>query len=309
MRERDRPDGTEPGPGKAAGQFALGRPEEPVGPGPELARLAGDGGPVEELVARLRPAGLSVLDGLRVVVLAAHGAARPPDILRALIGEPCAAAAQLPDGRALAVLNDPPPRAEPAVDVRLAARLALLAPSLCAERVAVGVSDLITAASALPAAVREAGHALTLAAARPEPMAVAGPDDLATHCALLAHVPDDMRGIYVRRMLGPLRTHDARHRTELEQTLDVFLQCSGSWSRSADRLHIHVNTLRYRIARIAELTGRDPTELAGQTDLFLALSFAPRPADGRAEDGVATSPAAASRWRWSRSAPAGCCWC
>jgi hypothetical protein len=287
MRERDRSDGTEPGPRTAAGGFALGRPGEPIGAGPELARLAADGGPVEEIVARLRPAGLSALDGLRVVVLAAHGGVRPLDILRALIDEPCAAVARLSDGRVLAVLNDPPPRAEPAVDARLAARLALLAPSFQAERVAVGVSDLITTATALSAAVCEAGHALALATARAEPTAVAGPDDLATHRALLAHVPDELRGVYVRRLLGPLRAHDARHRTVLEQTLDVFLQCSGSWTRSADRLHIHVNTLRYRIARIAELTGRDPTELAGQTDLLLALSFAPRRSEDRMEDGVA----------------------
>ncbi|HEX4787922.1 MAG TPA: helix-turn-helix domain-containing protein [Actinospica sp.] len=271
--------------------------------GRELARLAADGGPVDELVARLGPAGLSVLDGLRVAVLTVDGggvaggacgggrgergrpgACRALDVLSALIEEPTTAslslaaqttapapAAQLPDGRALAILADPPPRTESAVAERLAARLSLLAPSLGAEQVAVGVSDLVTAAAGLPAAVREAGHALALAAARPEPLAVAGPDDLATHRALLAHIPDELRSVYVRRLLGPLRAHDERHRTALEQTLDVFLQCSGSWSRSAARLDIHVNTLRYRIGRIAELTGRDPTELDGQTDLFLAL--------------------------------------
>jgi sugar diacid utilization regulator len=244
-------------------------------PGPELVRLAAADGPVHELAARLRPAGLAVLDGLRVAVLTAHGPGRAIDVLRVLIEEPGATrappAVQLADGRALAILADPPPRTGPAVDARLAARLTLLAPSLGARRVAVGVSDLVTAAAGLPVAVREAGHALALAAGRPEPLAVAGPDDLASHRALLAHLPDELRDVYVRRLLGPLRAHDARHHTELEQTLDVFLQCSGSWSRCAARLHIHVNTLRYRIARIAELTGRDPTVLDGQTDLFLAL--------------------------------------
>jgi PAS domain-containing protein len=323
MRVHGQTDGTEPGPRTSTGGFALGvAPSEPVagprepcrltraeitewfawefareateptGPtrrtGRELARLAADGGPVEELAARLRPAGLSVLDGLRVAVLSVDGGGQALAVLSALIeleesspaasaaqapppAPPPAPAAQLPDGRALAILADPPPRTEPAVAERLAARLNLLAPSLGAERVAVGISDLVTAAAGLPAAVREAGHALALAAARPEPLAVAGPDDLATHRALLAHLPDELRNVYVRRLLGPLRAHDERYRTALEQTLDVFLQCSGSWSRCAALLDIHVNTLRYRIGRIAELTGRDPTELDGQTDLFLAL--------------------------------------
>ena len=55
-------------------------------------------------------------------------------------------------------------------------------------------------------------------------------------------------------------------------TLRVFLDCSGSWKRAADRLHLHVNTLRYRIERIGQLTGRDLTDLADQVDLYIALS-------------------------------------
>lgn len=269
MRVRGLADGTDPGPPTPTGQCA---------PGWELARLAAADAPAEELAARLRPAGLSPLAALCVAVLTATGAATPLEVLRALIGEPAGAggpgppapAAQLPDGRAVAILADSP-RGAPAVEAWLAARLAVLAPTLGVDEVAVGVSDLVTGAAALPGAVREAGHALALADARPEPLAVAGPDDLATHLALLAHVPDELRSAYVRRLLGPLRAHDAHHHTALEQTLDVFLQCSGSWSRCAARLHIHVNTLRYRIARIAELTGRDPTALTGQTDLLLAL--------------------------------------
>ena len=51
----------------------------------------------------------------------------------------------------------------------------------------------------------------------------------------------------------------------------VFLACSASWNRCARRLHIHVNTLRYRMAKIGELTGRDPSRLDHLVDLHLAL--------------------------------------
>jgi len=244
--------------------------------GQELAQLAADPGQVAELVARLRPVGLSAVDGLRVVVLTVEGNNRAIRVLRALIEDPRDTkplpVAALPDGRAIGILADPP-TASSAVPVveRLTARLQAIAPALGADRVRVGISDLVMSATALSAAVREAGYALGLAARREGRLSVSGHDDLATHQALLAHVPDDLRASYVHRLLGPLRAHDERHHTSLEETLDVFLQCSGSWSRCAAQLHIHVNTLRYRVTRIAELTGRDPTRLDEQVDLFLAL--------------------------------------
>jgi len=241
--------------------------------GQELAQLAAAPGPVVEIAARLRPVGLTALDGLRVVVLTVDGNNQPIRVLRALIDDPQGTkplpGAALPDGRAVGIIGEP--RAGENVVERLTARLKAIAPALGTDRVSVGVSDLVTSVAALPAAVREAGYALGLATRDPGRLHVAGHTDLATHQALLAHVPDDLRSGYVQRLLGPLRAHDERHHAALEETLDVFLQCSGSWSRCAARLHIHVNTLRYRIARIAELTGRDPTRLEEQVDLFLAL--------------------------------------
>ena len=250
--------------------------------GEELAQLAAAPGPVAEIVARLRPVGLSAVDGLRVVVLTVEGNNQSIRVLRALIDDPQETkplpGAALPDGRAVGIVPDPidppdssdSPASLPVVE-RLTARLQAIAPALGMDRVCVGVSDLVTGATALPAAVREAGYALGYAASRGERLSVSGHGDLTTHQALLAHVPDDLRASYVHRLLGPLRAHDERHHASLEETLDIFLQCSGSWSRCAGQLHIHVNTLRYRIARIAELTGRDPTRLDEQVDLFLAL--------------------------------------
>lgn len=252
----------------------LGEAREPLRQlGQELAQLAAREGPVAEIVARLRPVGLSAVDGLRVVVLTVEGTNRAVRVLRALIDDPQGMkplpGAELPDGRAVGIIGEPQTGGD-AVE-RLTARLKAIAPALSMDRVCVGVSDLVTSATALPAAVREAGYALGLAARHPDRLSVAGHTDLATHQALLAHVPEELRAGYVNRLLGPLRAHDDRHHAALEETLDVFLQCSGSWSRCAAQLHIHVNTLRYRIARIAELTGRDPTKLEDQVDLFLAL--------------------------------------
>jgi DNA-binding PucR family transcriptional regulator len=55
------------------------------------------------------------------------------------------------------------------------------------------------------------------------------------------------------------------------RTLGVFLDCAGSWNACAEQLHVHVNTVRYRIRRIEELTGRNLTTMADRVDFFLAL--------------------------------------
>ena len=72
-------------------------------------------------------------------------------------------------------------------------------------------------------------------------------------------------------ILGPLRAHDRQHDTALERTLRVFLGRDGQWSTTAGELYVHVNTLRNRVTRIGELTGRDVTGLEDRVDLFLAL--------------------------------------
>jgi DNA-binding PucR family transcriptional regulator len=84
-------------------------------------------------------------------------------------------------------------------------------------------------------------------------------------------VPADTRRAFRRRLLGPVLEYDRSHATDLLGTLDAFLDCDGSWSRCADRLHLHVNTLRYRIGRIEQLTGRDLSRFPDRVDLFLAL--------------------------------------
>jgi hypothetical protein len=134
--------------------------------------------------------------------------------------------------------------------------------------VRVGVSDPVTGGPGLLAALAEARSVLLAA----EPGArVVGPERLSSHAALLVAVPAELRRAYQERVLGPLLAHDRAHRTDLVRTLAAYLECSGSWSRCAARMHVHVNTLRYRIERIEALTGRDLRRLTDQVDLLLAL--------------------------------------
>lgn len=138
-------------------------------------------------------------------------------------------------------------------------------------RLTVGVSAAVHSAEGLRGALEEARHARRVAAARAGSVCAAGHEELASHVLLLPFVPDDVRRAFTARLLDPLRDYDRRHRAELVPTLEAFLSSDGSWTRCAGKLHLHVNTLRYRVGRIEQLTGRDLSRLEDKLDFFLAL--------------------------------------
>ncbi|UNZ16818.1 PucR family transcriptional regulator ligand-binding domain-containing protein [Streptomyces sp. 891-h] len=138
-------------------------------------------------------------------------------------------------------------------------------------RLTLGVSAAVHSAEGLRGALEEARHARRVAAARAGAVRAAGHEELASHVLLLPFVPDDVRRAFTARLLDPLREYDRKHRAELVPTLEAFLSSDGSWTRCAGRLHLHVNTLRYRVSRIEQLTGRDLSRLEDKLDFFLAL--------------------------------------
>ncbi|MBS1892974.1 MAG: helix-turn-helix domain-containing protein [Actinobacteria bacterium] len=73
-------------------------------------------------------------------------------------------------------------------------------------------------------------------------------------------------------VLGPLNDVDDPKAVDLLVTADTYYSCGRSVRRTASRLEVHGNTVRYRLARIKQLTGRDllgdPT---GEVDFFVAL--------------------------------------
>ncbi len=165
----------------------------------------------------------------------------------------------------------------------LAARLRDAQPVLESDRsrirITAGISAPAEGVAALAGALHEAQSARRLAAIRagtagpaPAPaVSVVTSDEVASHELLLASVPGSVLRSFRDRLLGPLLAYDERHRAELLPTLREFLACSGSWNACAATMYVHVNTVRYRIRRIEELTGRDLSCLDDQVDFFLAL--------------------------------------
>lgn len=138
-------------------------------------------------------------------------------------------------------------------------------------RLLIGVGDLAEDSYGLKEPLVRAREACVVLRRRTGGPDVASYADVGTHGMLLAlHEPTVLRR-FADDVLGTIRDHDARNGTDLETTLRVFLSNDGQWSVTAHQLFIHVNTLRNRLQRISELTGRDLARLDERVNLFLAL--------------------------------------
>ncbi|MFF5945889.1 PucR family transcriptional regulator, partial [Streptomyces althioticus] len=245
----------------------------------EVLELVQTGAAPAEIAARLRVAAPVLLPGLgaaphwQVVVARVEwegeeieGGPVAQSLLEEVLVDPLATGPEPSDRIAVAHTGDEavalvPLPAVPAVAADLeGAETGLLADALLRAvreplaagldddgRLTLGVSAAVHSAEGLRGALEEARHARRVAAARPGRVCAAGHQELASHVLLLPFVPDDVRRAFTARLLDPLKDYDRRHRAELIPTLEAFLDCDGSWTRCATRLHLHVNTLRYRV--------------------------------------------------------------
>ncbi|MBK1786802.1 PucR family transcriptional regulator [Prauserella cavernicola] len=232
---------------------------------PLIALLGDPASNAAELAGAFAATGLPAEQPLRVLLARTPGARTGTEILDELLaGHPApvfvAETGETGDEACALVLADdswPQDWAESAT--RALARLG-------GGRIVIGVGGPATMPG-LRGAGEEARHALGAAVRRDERVAVVAGEEIGVHRLLLAGAPDELRRALRERTLGPLAGHP-----ELLHTVRVFLECSGSPARAAKALHVHVNTLRYRLARAGELLGADLTDFRTQVDIYLALS-------------------------------------
>ncbi|SDZ29711.1 transcriptional regulator, CdaR family [Saccharopolyspora shandongensis] len=78
--------------------------------------------------------------------------------------------------------------------------------------------------------------------------------------------------------LAALHEHDAEHGTDLARSLLAYLEAFGDVRGASDGLHVHPNTLRYRVRRAGEITGIDLTNPTERLSAHLQLLLSRRPA-------------------------------
>jgi sugar diacid utilization regulator len=110
---------------------------------------------------------------------------------------------------------------------------------------------------------REALRALRhTSAARPF---VFGPEDVPLFDELTISAPDDAHSLI------PEATRQLLADDSIRETIEAFFAADLQVSAAARALALHPNSLRYRLARIANRTGRDPRNLADLIELITAL--------------------------------------
>jgi PucR family transcriptional regulator, purine catabolism regulatory protein len=137
----------------------------------------------------------------------------------------------------------------------------------------------LRAAASRPAAVgslrrsfHEARCALEAAAlANGASPPVASYRDLGAFQLLLSLQDDDALRLYCDSVLGPLEDASGEYGDELIRSLEAFIEQNGQWERAARELYCHRHTLRYRIRRVEQLTGRDLSTARDRIEFWLAL--------------------------------------
>jgi purine catabolism regulator len=100
---------------------------------------------------------------------------------------------------------------------------------------------------------------------------VASYRDLGAFQLLLSLQDDDALISYCRSVLGPVEQGEGDYGDELLRSLDAFIEHNGHWEKAAGALYCHRHTLRYRIRRVEQLTGRDFSRARDRIEFWLAL--------------------------------------
>lgn len=103
-----------------------------------------------------------------------------------------------------------------------------------------------------------------------------GPDQLSTFESLLEQLPLAQLTPFKQQLIDPLAEMDRTRGTQHVRTLRAFLDANCSLSETGRALYLHTNTVRHRLARIQEITGRDPLVHSDQTAFAVGLHASAR---------------------------------
>ncbi|MDQ0201468.1 helix-turn-helix domain-containing protein [Neobacillus ginsengisoli] len=78
---------------------------------------------------------------------------------------------------------------------------------------------------------------------------------------------------FINEVLGPLIDYENSRKGDLLKTLYEYLEGNQNVKRTADALHVHINTLNYRLKRIEEILSIDLTDSKQLLNIHLAVSM------------------------------------
>jgi purine catabolism regulator len=143
--------------------------------------------------------------------------------------------------------------------------------------VVVGLSRPFPSDASLPVARREAQWALARAVEAGRAVVSYGDDRTEKW---LTSDSADLRAL-AEQVLGTVMSYDAAHARELVPSVRVWLEHDRQTERAAQALHIHPNTLLYRVRRFEQISGRSLATTESLAEVWLALrATAAEPGNG-----------------------------
>ena len=104
--------------------------------------------------------------------------------------------------------------------------------------------------------------------------------------------PGELQRFYAETV-EPLVAYDDQYEAQLLRTVEAFLDNDGNVAGTAQKLHTHRHTIRYRLERVRDLSGLDVGSTDGREKLSLGLK-AMRVLGVAAPAGPATEPGTAA---------------
>lgn len=157
------------------------------------------------------------------------------------------------------------------VHTAVAAFLSAAGAALGGVRLAGGMGRVCRAPGDYAESHREAELALEVARAAPDGQRLRTHEDLGFYGLVARAVAPAVLDDLADRALEPLVRSDARTGAQYVQTLAAFLRADRHLKPAAAALHLHVNTLRYRLGRIERLLGVDLDDVEARFQLELAV--------------------------------------
>jgi len=117
----------------------------------------------------------------------------------------------------------------------------------------------------------EALYAIQIRKLKGNTSVIASFDDLGSYGLLLGLQDTVSLEVFYDSVLGKLHEYDEQNASDLVKSLACFLEANGHWGEAAERLYVHRHTLRYRMKRVEEITGRDLASSQDRMEFWLAL--------------------------------------
>lgn len=139
-------------------------------------------------------------------------------------------------------------------------------------KLAVTLSNPAATLADWPRALREAEQSLLLGRQLFGAERVLSFNDLGVYRLLLLLREQPELWSFYQETLSGLAAYDTRQQSDLLHTLEAYFNNLGNLRRTADAIHVHRNTLLYRLERIKEISGKD--QFLNNPDEYFALWLA-----------------------------------